>query len=142
VKYSYNRITLLWQRCRICFMVLGGMDAPGNFRGSASAKFGNRPLLTARWESLPSCRLRKDIQQMNVGPAHNFALLSDNRTEMTQFNRVGSILITEDAEPSKRGCHLPPLPRSSVAQAWFVNECRTFLAASTINTNRPSLCTA
>jgi hypothetical protein len=28
VKHSYNRITLLWHHCNICFMVLGGMDAP------------------------------------------------------------------------------------------------------------------
>jgi hypothetical protein len=28
VKYSYNRITLLWHQRSICFMVLGGMDAP------------------------------------------------------------------------------------------------------------------
>jgi hypothetical protein len=32
VKYSYNRITLLWHQRSICFMVVGGggvMDAPG-----------------------------------------------------------------------------------------------------------------
>jgi hypothetical protein len=28
VKYSYIRIILLWHQCSICFMVLGGMDAP------------------------------------------------------------------------------------------------------------------